>query len=154
MTWRNLLRMIDGIAVFGEHDDQTIKQIKRCAVHESVAGAALMADGHLGYSQPIGGVVAYRNAISPSGVGYDLGCGNKAVRTPLRGEDVLPDIAPIMERVFHEIPFGVGRAQAVKQQHELFDDPTWRDVPQLRSLMHLAQQQLGTVGSGVGRLSR
>ncbi len=40
----------------------------------------LMADNHKGYAVPIGGVVAYRGKISPSGVGYDIGCGNKAVR--------------------------------------------------------------------------
>jgi tRNA-splicing ligase RtcB len=143
-----MVQIFDGIPVWGQHDERTLAQIKRCADHESAVGAALMADGHLGYSQPIGGVVAYRDAISPSGVGYDVACGNKAVRTPLREADVRPDIKPLMDRIFREIPFGIGRAQAVKQDHALFDDPTWRDVPHLRPLEQLARQQLGTVGSG------
>ena len=48
----------------------------------------LCADHHPGYSQPIGGAVAYEGHISPSGVGYDIGCGNKAVRTELTGADL------------------------------------------------------------------
>ena len=43
----------------------------------------LCADGHVGYSQPIGGALAYPDHISPSGVGYDIACGNKACRTNL-----------------------------------------------------------------------
>jgi tRNA-splicing ligase RtcB len=143
-----MVHVVDGIPVWGDPDPSAVEQIKRCVAEEHAAGGALMADHHKGYSQPIGGVVAYRDAISPSGVGYDIGCGNKAVRTPLREEDVRPDIKPLMDRIFREIPFGIGRAQAVKQEHELFDDPTWRDVRPLGSLKQLAQQQLGTVGSG------
>jgi tRNA-splicing ligase RtcB len=142
------MQMIDGIAVFGSHDDKTLAQIKRCIDGEAAVRGALMADGHLGYSQPIGGVVAYRDAISPSGVGYDIGCGNKAVRTLLHGDEVRPEIGRIMDEVVRQVPFGIGRAQAVKQEHELFDDPTWRDVRPLGALKQLAQQQLGTVGSG------
>jgi len=87
------------IPVWGEHDEATLNQIKRCAQDEVVAGAALMADGHKGYSMPIGGVVAYRNAISPSGVGYDISCGNKAVRTNLRADDIQPEIEKIMDEI-------------------------------------------------------
>lgn len=72
--------MSDNIAIWGEAAEPVRAQIERCAADPRVAGAALMADNHLGYSQPIGGVVAYRGAVSPSGVGYDIGCGNKAVR--------------------------------------------------------------------------
>jgi RNA-splicing ligase RtcB len=48
----------------------------------------LCADHHPGYSQPIGGGIAYAGHISPSGVGYDIGCGNKAVKTPLTTTDL------------------------------------------------------------------
>jgi tRNA-splicing ligase RtcB len=65
---------VKGIPVWGEHDDATLAQIARCAADAEVAGAALMADGHKGYSMPIGGVIAYREAVSPSGVGYDISC--------------------------------------------------------------------------------
>jgi tRNA-splicing ligase RtcB len=92
-------------------------------------------------------VPGYHNFALLAGV-FVHNCGNKAVRTPLRESDVRPDIKPLMDRIFREIPFGIGRAQAVKQEHELFDDPTWRDVRPLGALKQLAQQQLGTVGSG------
>src|SRR5262245_16433244 len=142
------MQMIDGIAVFGHHDDKTLAQIKRCVDGAMAVRGALMADGHLGYSQPIGGVVAYRDAISPSGIGYDIGCGNKAVRTPLREAEIRPEIGPIMDQIVRQIPFGIGRARAARQEHELFDDPTWRDIRPLGALKLLAQEQLGTVGAG------
>jgi len=55
-----------------------------------------MADGHLGYAVPIGGVVAYRDAISPSGVGFDIACGNKAVRPDMSGEELRAKIGTIL----------------------------------------------------------
>src|SRR5687768_9675890 len=78
------MEYINGIPVWGEHDAKTLEQIQRCAHDERVAGAALMADGHLGYSMPIGGVLAYRDAVSPSGVGYDISC--LAAGTPVTTE--------------------------------------------------------------------
>lgn len=69
--------------VRGDVDQRAVEQLARCAESGDALGAALCADGHVGYSQPIGGVVAYRDQISPSGVGYDIGCGNKAVKTNL-----------------------------------------------------------------------
>ena len=62
-------------------DEGALRQIRVCLADEEAAAGALCADHHLGYSMPIGGVVAYREAISPSGVGYDIACGNKAVKT-------------------------------------------------------------------------
>ncbi len=62
------------VKIFGVHDDKTVAQIQTCANTGNVVGAALMADGHYGYSQPIGGVVVYDGQISPSGVGYDIAC--------------------------------------------------------------------------------
>src|SRR3712207_1701018 len=71
---KTMYQLIDGIPVWGAHDEATLAQIRRCASDPPVAAAALMADGHKGYSMPIGGVVAYRDAVSPSGVGYDISC--------------------------------------------------------------------------------
>ncbi|MEY3602599.1 MAG: RNA-splicing ligase RtcB, partial [Armatimonadota bacterium] len=51
--------------MFGQHDADTLGQIKRCSEHESVLGAVLCGDGHRGYNMPIGGVVAYQGQISP-----------------------------------------------------------------------------------------
>lgn len=144
-----MYRFHDNIPVWGEHDEDTLKQIKRCAQDEVVAGAALMADGHKGYSMPIGGVIGYRNAISPSGVGYDISCGNKAVRTNLRADDIQAEINKIMDQIAKTVAFGVGQGNNGKaRDHELFQDPTWKDLPFLRPLRQLAQEQLGSVGSG------
>src|SRR4051794_36823389 len=66
--------------IYGEHDERTIQQLNRCMRAGSAAKGVLCADGHLGYAHPIGGVVAYEEHISISGVGFDIACGNMAVR--------------------------------------------------------------------------
>lgn len=142
-------RTIDGINVWGDADEATLAQAKCIASHGDVAGVALMADNHKGYSQPIGGVVAYRNMVSPSGVGYDIGCGNKAVRTDLRASELSESsLRYIMDDIHRTISFGVGRKNAKPVDHALFDSPTWNDVLYLAPLKRLAHDQLGTVGSG------
>src|SRR4051812_10610178 len=143
-----MFKIINDIPVWGEHDEATLAQIQRCAGDDTVAGAALMADGHKGYSMPIGGVIAYRNAVSPSGVGYDISCGNKAARTDIRAEALKPDIKRVMDQIARTIVFGVGQTSGKARDHALFDDPTWRDLPQLGKLRQLAREQLGTVGAG------
>lgn len=134
-------------AIFGKHDENTLLQIKTVAQQDRVVAAALMADGHLGYGMPIGGVVAYDNAISPEGVGYDIACGNKAVRTNLRTEDVRADLGAIMDRIFDEVAFGVGQASGLWMDHEVFDRDEW-SIPIAKTHKQMAQQQLGSVGSG------
>src|SRR5690242_6181417 len=94
--------------IFGEHEERVIDELARCAAAEKGSRAVLCSDGHLGYSQPIGGAVAYRDHISPSGVGYDIGCGNKAVRTNLLAGDLI-DFPAIMDEIVDWISFGVGR---------------------------------------------
>ncbi len=142
------MRVIDGIPVWGEHDERTIAQIKRCRAHPAAAAAALMADGHLGYAIPIGGVIAYRDAISPNAVGFDISCGNKAVLTDLRADEIRPQLSKIMDEIARQVVFGVGQTSGKARDHELFDDPAWRDVPELGRLKTLAREQLGTVGGG------
>jgi tRNA-splicing ligase RtcB len=68
-----------------------------------------MADHHLGNAVSSGGVVAYRELVSPSGVDYDIGCGNKAIRTDADASEVRQGIGPIMNDVFETISLGVGR---------------------------------------------
>lgn len=108
---------------------------------------ALMADHHVGYGVPIGGVVAYRHRISPSGVGYDIACGNKAVRLEVDAIKVQAKINPLMDEIQKKISFGVGRANKDEVDHELFDDEAWK-LPFLKPLKDKARAQLGTVGSG------
>jgi len=66
------------ITVRGDVDDRAVQQLRRCAQAGDAVAGVLCADGHVGYSQPIGGAVAYPDHISPSGVGYDIACGNNA----------------------------------------------------------------------------
>lgn len=129
-------------------DERAVAQIETCLSDPEAAFGALSADHHVGYSMPIGGIVAYRNAISPSGVGYDIACGNKAVLTDLKAAAIRPYMAEIMDEVFRQIEFGMGRANSEAVEHDLFGDPAWDGVPHLKNLQQLAQQQLGTVGSG------
>ncbi|WP_166240922.1 RtcB family protein [Paenibacillus turpanensis] len=144
---------INGVRVWGNPDDGAMTQAKTCAEHGNVVQTLLMADHHKGYSQPIGGVVVYDGQISPSGVGYDIACGNKAVRTCLTAADVKPKLNKVMDEIARRISFGVGRVNNEKVDHELFDDPDW-DVykavgkQEHNKLKALARDQLGTVGSG------
>jgi tRNA-splicing ligase RtcB (3'-phosphate/5'-hydroxy nucleic acid ligase) len=133
------------LTVFGEADENTTRQMVNVMKSDRVAGASLMADNHLGYSIPIGGVVAYRNAVSPSGVGYDIACGNKAVKL---GEPPRFDLPGMMDRIYSTLSFGLGRRNQERVDHELFDDDPGWDVPICRQLRDLARSQLGTVGSG------
>src|SRR5277367_6684679 len=110
---------------------------------------ALMADGHLGYAVPIGGVVAYKDAISPSGVGFDIACGNKAVRLDMPGEELRTKIRTIMDDIWTTLSFGVGRKNSERVEHAIFDHghPGW-GLDATRPLHQQAEAQLGTIGSG------
>lgn len=139
--------------IFGEHEENTIRQLDNCLSVGNVVGGVLCADGHYGYSQPVGGVVVYDGQISPSGVGYDIACGNKAVRTNLNINEIEGDISRLMDEIAKQISFGVGRKNKEKVDHALFDDSDWNVFEQIGKQEHdrlkkLAIDQLGTVGSG------
>lgn len=141
------MKKFGDIAVWGEPVfTDALEQIQRVAAH-GAEKVALMADHHVGYSMPIGGVAAYREHLSPSGVGYDIACGNKAVRTDLPAEELRRNIKTIMDDIARTISFGIGRNNQEKVDHDLFDDPAWKIQP-IRNRKQMAQNQLGTVGSG------
>ncbi len=140
------MQVIKGIPVWGDPVDQSaLQQIERCA--QTADRVALMADHHKGYAVPIGGVVAYEDSISPSGVGFDIACGNKAVLTDADPAEVRANIKRIMDDVWRGISFGIGRKNNETVDHALFDDEGWK-LPALKPLKQLARDQLGTVGSG------
>jgi tRNA-splicing ligase RtcB len=136
------------LTVIGEHEEHTVRQIERCVAAEDGAAGVLCADGHVGYSQPVGGAVAYRRHISVSGVGYDIGCGNKAVRTDLRHEDVAADLRRVMDEIVARISFGVGRRNDEPVDHSVLEAIRDADAAPQRELLTLAADQLGTVGAG------
>ena len=139
------MQFIDDIPIWGVPDPGAVSQIKTCAL--TADRVALMADHHKGYAVPIGGVVAYKDAISPSGVGFDIACGNKAVRVDLTGHELRANIQRIMDDVWNTISFGVGRKNNERVDHALFDSSGWK-AQAASPLKEMARQQLGTVGSG------
>lgn len=136
---------IDGVPVWGDPMQNAVEQMKNCL--RTADRAALMADHHLGYAVPVGGVIAYKGQVSPSGVGFDIACGNKAVLTDATLADVRGNIATIMDDIWRAVSFGIGRKNADPVEHALFDDAAW-DIPVAAGLKEMAQAQLGTVGSG------
>ena len=140
-------RTHDTIPVWGQLQDSALQQIKNCLKHDKAVSAALMADHHHGYVQPIGGVIAYHEAISPSGVGYDIACGNKAVRLDISAIETRNNISTIMSDITNAISFGVGSKNKQPVNHALFHDPIWKLGP-LSKWKNLAMSQLGSVGSG------
>ncbi len=106
----------------------------------------LCADHHVGYSAPIGAVIAYPNHVSPSGVGYDIGCGNLAVRTELRARAI--DVPAVMDAIVDTISFGVGRVNKEPAADPVLERIRTADFAPQRRLLGLAERQLGTVGAG------
>lgn len=144
-----LLGKNKNIPVWGTPQQNAVDQMDNCIKHPLCVGGALMADHHLGYAVPVGGVIAYRGAISPSAVGFDISCGNKAVLTDLLYSDIHDKMGLIMDKIFDQISFGVGQKSKFLEDHILFDDgdPAW-DIPFIGELKDTAYKQLGTVGAG------
>src|SRR5256884_9761999 len=103
--------------IFGEHDERTREQMARCMQYGSVRGGVLCADGHLGYAQPVGGVIAYDEHISVSGVGFDIACGNMAVKLDVPKKAIADRIEPILENIVSSVSFGLGGAHKEKGEH-------------------------------------
>jgi tRNA-splicing ligase RtcB (3'-phosphate/5'-hydroxy nucleic acid ligase) len=135
----------------GGDKERCLEQIRRSQAERSV----LCADFHLGYSVPIGGVVAHKNAINVSGVGYDIACGNKAVLTDINADWLRANREWIADSIYKEIAFGIGRENKENVDADLFDsdlfDTVLTDITPSRgyeTLRDMARGQLGTVGSG------
>ncbi len=115
---------VDGIIFASDH---MIEDIRKDNAPEQVANVATlpgiirasyaMPDIHWGYGFPIGGVAAFdydEGVISPGGVGYDINCGVKVVRTNLTINEVKPKIKELIDTIFEEVPSGVGSAGKIK----------------------------------------
>ncbi len=92
--------------------DQAPEQVANVACLPGIVGRSLaMPDIHWGYGFPIGGVgatLAEEGVISPGGVGFDINCGVRVVKTSLRREEVLSHLKVLLSTLFHAIPSGVG----------------------------------------------
>jgi tRNA-splicing ligase RtcB len=134
------------IKTFGAVDDRSLEQLKRCMEAGAADFGVLCADHHPGYSQPIGGGIAYEGYVSPSGVGYDIGCGNKAALTNLRADEI--EVEPLMREITRRISFGMGVPAQERVDHPVLDRIKQADFAPQRKLAQTAAAQLGTVGSG------
>ena len=138
------------IKTFGPVDTRSLAQLERCMEAGEAEFGVLCADHHPGYSQPIGGGIAYEGYVSPSGVGYDIGCGNKAARTELTRADLdaLGGVENLMGEITQRISFGMGVPARERADHPVLDRIRHADFAPQRKLAQLAESQLGTVGSG------
>lgn len=139
-------RIRDNFILFGDSDEGTIGQMETCL---NIGGryAVLAADNHKGYAQPIGGVVAYNNLVSISGVGFDIACGNLAIKTDANHLNIKTNIQKIIRNISQNISFGIGRVNNNPVDHELFYHDLWKEKP-FSDWLTIARNQLGTVGSG------
>jgi tRNA-splicing ligase RtcB len=104
--------------------DQCLEQVANVAFLPGIQKYSLaMPDIHWGYGFPIGGVAATDpregGVISPGGVGYDINCGVRLMRTNLKHEEVAPRIKELVAQLFRDIPCGLGRGSDLKLS---FDD--------------------------------
>ncbi|MBS0635476.1 MAG: RtcB family protein [Verrucomicrobia bacterium] len=158
--------------IFGTHDANTLKQF--ATIQKQSVASALMADGHMGYVMPVGAVAAYDNQVSVVGVGFDIACGNCAIKTDIKLADIStnrltsdillanphkatsdPLLNTFADKIQKSISFGVGRtnlANDAPTDDPLFLDEAWYHIPNTGhfrdELREKARKQLGTVGSG------
>ena len=106
-------------------DEGVFEQVTNVACLPGIRRYALcMPDGHWGYGFPIGGVAAFdkhEGIISPGGVGYDINCGMRLIRTDLTGQDVRPRLEQLMTELFRGIPAGVGSKGLVRLKRPDFE---------------------------------
>jgi tRNA-splicing ligase RtcB len=148
-NWRSILRKIDpyrwelpqdykpGMRVPGlifadeamlnlMAEDQAIEQVANVAFLPGIVGHSLaMPDIHWGYGFPIGGVAAMRlkdGVVSPGGVGFDINCGARLLRTDLREDDVRPVLRELVNQLFRDVPAGLGGHGPLRLSHAELDD--------------------------------
>jgi tRNA-splicing ligase RtcB len=99
-------------ALLGQMDQGVFEQVTNVACLPGIVRASLcMPDGHWGYGFPIGGVAAFKadtGIISPGGIGFDINCGMRIIRTELTEDEVRPKLDELIEALFRAVPSGVG----------------------------------------------
>jgi tRNA-splicing ligase RtcB len=105
-------------------DSGVFDQVTNVACLPGISRYALcMPDGHWGYGFPIGGVAAFdvrEGVISPGGVGYDINCGMRLIRTDLTLADVQPRLERLLTELFRNVPAGVGASGFVRLSKKEF----------------------------------
>ncbi len=102
----------DSALLAGVEGDPSLQQLANVATLPGIQRHALaMPDIHFGYGFPVGGVAAFDlvdGVVSPGGIGYDINCGVRLIRTNLTAEEVRPRLGALIERLYREVPSGVG----------------------------------------------
>ena len=111
--------------LIGEMDDAVYDQVTNVATLPGIVKYALcMPDGHFGYGFPIGGVAAMDveegGVISPGGIGFDINCGMRLVRTNLTYDEVRPRLRELTDKLFAAVPAGVGSTGFLKLSRKEF----------------------------------
>jgi len=112
--------------LLGQMDQGVFEQVTNVACLPGIVRAALcMPDGHWGYGFPIGGVAAFRaedGVISPGGIGFDINCGMRLLRTSLTEDEVRPKLRELVDGLFAAVPSGVGAHGLVRLTEAEFRD--------------------------------
>jgi len=113
--------------------DRTIRQaVNVSTIPGIVQNVVVLPDGHEGYGFPVGGVAAMdaeEGMISPGGVGYDINCGVRLLRTNLSEQQVRPKLKELVADLFNSVPSGVGSKGAIKLNNSQLDEVLVRGVP-------------------------
>ena len=106
--------------------DNALEQAANVACLPGIVGKSMaMPDIHWGYGFPIGGVAAFdadKGVISPGGIGYDINCGVKLVRTNLQAKDIERDVKNLIDVIFQNVPSGVGEKGKLRLTTAQIDD--------------------------------
>jgi tRNA-splicing ligase RtcB len=129
-------------------DDAARRQMETALRLPVAAGGALMADAHVGYGLPIGGVIAVREAVIPWAVGLDIACRLRLSVFELSSHMLGQKKNQFKLALEDETFFGAGVRHDGRSSHEVLDDPAWEITRFLQGLKDTARVQLGTSGSG------
>lgn len=136
------------ILQYGVAEQGAINQATNCL--KDAEAFVLMADNHKGYGMPVGGVAVYKDKICPAGVGFDIACGNKAVKLNVKYADIKDKLPEIANKIWDTFSFGIGQKNDIKVEWPQFYSDMWdidffNENPSIRDT---AMNQLGTIGSG------
>ncbi len=128
-------------------EPEAVLQMERaCSLPVAVAGA-LMADAHVGYGLPIGGVLATENTVIPYAVGVDIACRMKMTVLDIPPQDLQRQEGRLTQAIQAETRFGIGACFKHRRHHDVLD-ADWDVSPVTRQNKDRAWSQLGTSGSG------
>lgn len=106
--------------------DRSLEQLVNVATLPDIQKYALaMPDVHEGYGFPVGGVAAFdaqTGVISPGGIGYDINCGVRLLRSDLTRDEITSGLEKLATAIYEEVPSGMGRGGRLKLSEKLFDE--------------------------------